>query len=445
MARGFSSLMQIAGILLYVSTLSLMAVLFSAAVYRYHPELPTGYFEAAACFAGLGALSWLLGYKKAGRNESGSIAFLPLLASIIVAPHWISIVNFAVALSIVEVVNRRAPIKALFNVVLTTLQISLGIVAYLGLGGKSLLESPSLNLLALVTVLLISLLTNSAGVNGAIAVSENKRFLDLWRRGGRQTLLYDVFALPFVYGFAWIYVQFGWVGAAALVIPLLGARELYKTNWKLQQANQELLQLMVAAIEARDPYTSGHSLRVSRSARSIASAIGLSDRAVDRISVAALLHDVGKIHEVFGPILSKPGRLTPEENQIMQTHPIKSAELVATVSQFKDIVPAIRHHHENWDGTGYPDRIAGELIPLGSRIIMFADTIDAMTTDRPYRKALGEGAVRAELIKYRGIQFDPSICDVVLSGNTLAALLRKPAQEPELIADPVPAALAVSP
>lgn len=98
----------------------------------------------------------------------------------------------------------------------------------------------------------------------------------------------------------------------------------------------------------------------------------------------------------------------------MQTHPIKSEELVKTVSQLKDVVSPIRHHHENWDGTGYPDGLVGETIPTASRIIMFADTIDAMTTDRPYRAALTETQVRAEFVKLRGRQFDPNICDKLL-------------------------------
>jgi HD-GYP domain-containing protein (c-di-GMP phosphodiesterase class II) len=106
----------------------------------------------------------------------------------------------------------------------------------------------------------------------------------------------------------------------------------------------------------------------------------------------------------------------------MQTHPIKSAELVATVSHLKDIVAPVRHHHENWDGTGYPDGLAGEDIPLAARIVLFADTIDAMTTDRPYRKALGEAQVRAELAKCRGKQFDPAICDKLLASPMFGLL-----------------------
>jgi putative nucleotidyltransferase with HDIG domain len=263
--------------------------------------------------------------------------------------------------------------------------------------------------LAIIVSLLVFVLANTGALRGAIAVSERKTFWALWRETLGATLLYDFLALPFVYLCAWLYVQYGPMGAILFVFPIIGFRQLNKTNWELQKTNQELLQLMVAAIEARDPYTSGHSRRVARNAKLIAEAIGLKDKQVERVRVAALLHDVGKIHEVFAPILSKPGRL------IMQTHPIKSAELVQTVTQLSDVVSPIRNHHENWDGTGYPDGLVREAIPIASRIIMFADTIDAMTTDRPYRAALTETQVRAEFVKLRGRQFDPSICDQLLT------------------------------
>jgi putative nucleotidyltransferase with HDIG domain len=228
----------------------------------------------------------------------------------------------------------------------------------------------------------------------------------------------------------WTYTQYGIVGAFIFAVPLLGIRQLYKVTGQLEQTNRELLELMVAAIEARDPYTSGHSRRVAEKARIIARSIGLRDKEIQRISAAALLHDVGKIHEVFGPILSKPGRLTPEEQVIMRTHPVKSAELASKVTELRDVVPLIRHHHENWDGTGYPDGLRGEEIPLGSRIIMFADTIDAMTTDRPYRAALDAPAVRKELLRFRETQFDPTICDALLRSPEYSKLFAvKPIDE----------------
>jgi putative nucleotidyltransferase with HDIG domain len=235
----------------------------------------------------------------------------------------------------------------------------------------------------------------------------------------------DILSSPLPYLFAVVYVHYGAIGAMALGLPLLAVRQLYKTNWQLEKVNQELLQLMVAAIEARDPYTSGHSRRVARNARIIARALGLNSRDVERVAVAALLHDVGKIYEVFAPILRKPGKLTPDERLTMESHPIKSAELVKNVSHLQDVVVAIRNHHENWDGSGYPDGLHGEQIPLWSRIIMIADTVDAMTTDRPYRAAMTEADVRAELIKLRGKQFDPGMCDGLLRSALYPSLFEK--------------------
>jgi HD-GYP domain-containing protein (c-di-GMP phosphodiesterase class II) len=124
---------------------------------------------------------------------------------------------------------------------------------------------------------------------------------------------------------------------------------------------------------------------------------------------------VGKIYEKYAGVLSKQDKLTPEEWAIIQEHPADGADLVATMTRLRDLVPSVRHHHENWDGTGYPDKIAGETIPLAARIIRFADTIDAMTTERPYRRPLTEAQVRAEVLRCRGTQFDPGIADRLLA------------------------------
>jgi HD-GYP domain-containing protein (c-di-GMP phosphodiesterase class II) len=399
----------------YVAAVFATAFAFSLCVYRLEPNVSMLQFRAAIVFAVLSAVSEMAAYTKAGGNESGSISFLPNLALVIIVPTWISIIAIALANVVVQFLKKRVAIKAIFNVAQVALGIGSAIIVYRALGGKSMLAGASPYIPAFVGILGVFAVLNSAAVAGAIAISENQRFWRMWWSRARVTVLFDLFTLPFVYAFAYSYVHWGPVSAFALAIPSFGIRSLYKVNWELEKTNQELLQLMVAAIEARDPYTSGHSRRVSRNSRLIAQAIGLRDKQVERVAVAALLHDVGKIHEIFAPILSKPGRLTAEENAIMQTHPIKSEELVRTVTQLKDVVSPIRHHHENWDGTGYPDGLVGEAIPIASRIIMFADTIDAMTTDRPYRAALTETQVRAEFVKLRGRQFDPAFCDVLLS------------------------------
>jgi hypothetical protein len=401
----------------YVGSLVVLAAGTFAWVYEISFDLNRTTLKGALWFAALAAVSGLLAYKKAARRETGSVAFLPMLASVIVAPSWITVACLGAATVVVEVAARRVLIKAVFNVAQAMFWVACAVLAYHYLGGEPLTVGAAIYYPAFVAALAVFAFLHSSALAGAISISEGKSFFEVWWSGARVTVIADLLTLPFVYVCALLYVYWGPVGAIAFMILALGYREINKVNWQLQQTNQELLQLMVAAIEARDPYTSGHSRRVARNARLIAQAMGMRDRQVERVAVAALLHDVGKIHEVFAPILSKPGRLTAEENAIMQTHPIKSEELVKTVSQLNDVVAPIRHHHENWDGTGYPDGLVGENIPIASRIIMFADTIDAMTTDRPYRAALSEAQVRSEFVKLRGRQFDPNICDKLLTSS----------------------------
>lgn len=399
----------------YVGGLVLLAIATLSWVYKLSPELTRTSVKGALWFAALALVSGLAAYKKGARRETGSIAFLPMLASVIVVPSWITVVGLGAATLVVEASARRVFLKALFNVAQAMFWVASAVLAYHYMGGRPLSPASPVNYPAFAAALAAFAFLHTSALAGAISISEGKSFFTTWWSGARVTVIADLLTLPFVYVCALLYIYWGPVGAIGFMIPALGYRHINKVNWQLEQTNQELLQLMVAAIEARDPYTSGHSRRVSRNARLIAQAIGLRDRQVERVAVAALLHDVGKIHEVFAPILSKPGRLTAEENAIMQTHPIKSEELVRTVSQLNDVVAPIRHHHENWDGTGYPDGLVGEQIPLASRIIMFADTIDAMTTDRPYRAALTEAQVRSEFEKLKGRQFDPHICEKLLS------------------------------
>jgi putative nucleotidyltransferase with HDIG domain len=397
----------------YVGVVCLGAVGAVVALALRDPTLPSDYARASVTFGLISMLAQALAYRT-GRESSGSLSFIPLLASAAIAPHWVCVIAVGCSALLAQVLATKTPVKAMFNTGQSVLSSSLGILAYLALGGRPLHDIGESGSLSLIGLFLVFSLTNSVCVAGAIGISSGRHSWAIWKENTLSALPYDFLSLPVILFFVWIYTQYGVVGAFVLAVPLLGLRQLYKVNWQLEQTNRELLELMVAAIEARDPYTSGHSRRVAEKARIIARAVGLREREVERLVAAALLHDVGKIHEVFGPILSKPGRLTAEEQVIMRTHPIKSAELAGTVTQLKDVVPLIRHHHENWDGTGYPDGLRGEAIPLGSRIIMFADTIDAMTTDRPYRAALDATAVRKELLRFRGTQFDPGICDALL-------------------------------
>ncbi len=415
----------------YVLIVCSLSVLAAITLWAIAPGVGTSQAQAVFWLAVLGVVALVQAHKLPG-GGSGTIAFVPFLASALIAPGLLTVFAVASTHSIAEAFSRRGALKAVFNIAQTSFATSMGILVFLGLGGVPLEVEGQASLLSLTTTTMgpflalvaVFFVANTFAVSGVIAASSRRRVLSVWKQSTFSTLLYDVLSAPVVFLFAWVYVRTGVIGALGLALPLLGARQLYKTNRQLEQLTQELLQLMVKAIEARDPYTSGHSRRVAHYSRIIARAVGMNSRTINRVGVAALLHDVGKIHEIYAPILRKPGKLTPDEWAIMKTHPVKSAELVTLVSDLRDLVGAIRHHHENWDGSGYPDQIAGEAIPIESRIIMFADTIDAMTSDRPYRKALEEEAVRNELVKCRGTQFDPEICDRLVASTMFRSLFQ---------------------
>jgi len=381
---------------------------------------------------GLGVGAEMLSYEHSRKGTSGSISLIPFAAAGLCAPSFASVAAIAVGSTVVQLVSRRHWVKSVFNVTQMVLGLSLAVLVFRAAGGVSFLQFGRAQILEVAgaelipTALLVAglILVNTATVSGVVAIVQQRSVLEIWKATTLPTAPFIALTAFLAFYLAWLYTNLGPGGAAALVVPLLGVRQLYRTKLELSKVTEELLDLMVAAIEARDPYTSGHSQRVARASKLIARAVGLKPAEVERVGVAALLHDVGKIDEAFAPILAKEGRLTPEEWDTMKRHPIRSAELVGLLSSLRDVVPAVRHHHENWDGTGYPDGIKGEAIPLASRIIMFADTLDAMTSDRPYRKALGIEEAKAEFVRFRGRQFDPQICDKILAELAWAEIYR---------------------
>ena len=192
----------------------------------------------------------------------------------------------------------------------------------------------------------------------------------------------------------------------SLIALALGAsRELERRRREAQSTFVSTLGIMAEVIDLRDPYTAGHSKRVGDYSRRLAIAIGLTAREVDVIENGALLHDIGKIG-VPDAVLFKPGPLDAQERRTISTHPVVGARLLGGISAMEDVVPCVLHHHEKLDGTGYPDRLAGDAIPIGARVIAVADTFDAMTTDRPYRAALSADIAIRELVRVAGTQLD---------------------------------------
>jgi HD-GYP domain-containing protein (c-di-GMP phosphodiesterase class II) len=170
------------------------------------------------------------------------------------------------------------------------------------------------------------------------------------------------------------------------------------------------IQAMAAAIDEKDPYTRGHSERVYRYSLAISRRMGLSKKAQRDVMISALLHDVGKIG-IEDAILRKPAALTDQEFQIMKRHPAKGAHIMQPLLQMQEIIGGIRNHHERWAGGGYPDNLKGEEIPLLARIIQVADSFDAMTTTRPYQRAMKFEAGVARIRELAGIVFDPKVVE----------------------------------
>lgn len=428
----------------YVAGVSLGAMLCSLVLYLADPAVPTQGISVVVVLCALALVAEALALLMPN-SVTGSIAFIPYLAAGLIVPNWTALLGSVIVRMIVELMSRRAPATGLFNVCQQAVTFSIAVLVFRLAGGTSM---ASLAHLALIDVTLknglpslgafvLSFAVNSTLVLGFIAAKSNRSFGELWRGTYLSTIGIDVLASPIVFLFAWVYVNWGPFAAAALWVPVLGLRQLQKNNLDLERTNSELLELMVKSMEARDPYTSGHSRRVQQFSVSIARGLQMSQVDVDKVSRAALLHDVGKIHERYAPILRKPGKLTADEWQTMQQHPADGAELVSTMSRLHDIVPSIRHHHERWDGTGYPDGLAGETIPTMSRIIAFADTIDAMISERPYRRTLSEQEVRSEIVRCRGSQFDPGIADKILSAPIWKLLFAQTAAESPAVKTPL--------
>jgi HD-GYP domain-containing protein (c-di-GMP phosphodiesterase class II)/pSer/pThr/pTyr-binding forkhead associated (FHA) protein len=187
---------------------------------------------------------------------------------------------------------------------------------------------------------------------------------------------------------------------------------------QLLQRQQELflstITILAQAIDLRDDYTGGHTARVTRYAELLGRQMNIDADDLRWLRFGTPLHDIGKIG-IDDAILRKPGALTAEEYKVMQTHTVKGAEILATIPDLKPVIPLVRSHHERWDGRGYPDALVGDAIPRLARIVAVADTFDAMTSDRPYRKGMPAEVAFAEVEKQTGKQFDPECAEAFLA------------------------------
>jgi putative nucleotidyltransferase with HDIG domain len=400
----------------------LAGIACSIGLYLHQPALTQKEVSAVLTFSVLSLIGALMPFTMA-KHIDASPTFVTLLAGIVLVPSWFTVVAAGTVILASQVIQRLAPAKIVFNVAQYVVALSISAAAYLWLRSRGAIFGDNMSPVSLIAVFFTFGLANSFAISAVIASETSSRFWVLLKRNTLGGFGLDLVVVPFVYIFVKVYLELGVLATSAAAALIIVVRQLHSTNLELQQSNKDVLELTVTTLEARDPYTSGHSRRVSEYSILIGEAIGLSAKQVERLSVAGLLHDVGKIHEAFAPILSKPGKLTAEERAIMESHPIKGAELVRISSHLRDTVDPIRHHHEAWDGSGYPDGLAGSAIPLFARIIAVADTIDAMASDRPYRRGLAAEKIRAELIRMSGVQFDPELLAKLFRSGTIDLIL----------------------
>jgi putative nucleotidyltransferase with HDIG domain len=380
-------------------------------------------FVSVGCLAEAMAIDFRLGK---GRQAKSSLAFLPFLSSLAIFPPATAVIIVMTVVAVSQILLRRNDLyRATFNISQAALAIGIAALTYQGVGHappEGQIVIPGF-VIASAVFFGSNILLNSI----AIAILRSEDLSVVLRqvagtKGGN--LWYDLLASPIALVPVVMYNDYNVLGLFMIVLPLLLIRYSYLSKIQLEEANRDLLRVLVKAIETRDPYTSGHSVRVSTLARQVAIDLQLRHGIVQDVEIAALLHDIGKIEPAYADLIKKPHDLDVGERELIRTHATRGADILASLTSVKrEVIEAVRFHHEKYDGTGYPNGLVGERIPVAARIIMLCDSVDAMLSDRPYRKALTVEQTRSELVKYSGSQFDPLIVDTVLSKNTLEKAL----------------------
>lgn len=330
---------------------------------------------------------------------------LYIATAVCLGPLHAGAVTLASLVPTIVVRRRSGWAKLLFNSGQLLMTAMLPGVLYLALGGVPLMsrlqQAPIALVIAGITGTVVNLGLGALGVSFLYGESIGSiwRSAIAWMVPSQVVLGFVGLAIGEVVG------ALGEPGFGLFVLPLLVARQTYQQSIKLRQAYADTISSLVAALEAKDMYTKGHSVRVAEYTVMIAHAMGFTDEHVRRIEQAALLHDVGKVG-VSRRVLAKEGRLTDDEYEEIKRHPDIGAHIVADVPYLADLVPIIQYHHQRLDGRGYGGDIKSEQVPLEARILAVADSYDAMTSARPYRGAMTHQAAVKELRDNCGTQFD---------------------------------------
>jgi hypothetical protein len=315
---------------------------------------------------------------------------------------------------------RKVPFyKLLFNSAQYILTAGFAAIVYVALGGvvlrSALLPSIPYSQLAIPFIVCVPtyFFINNALTCSIIGLTEKISPLRVWYVDFKWTVSHDLILAPLGLVVALLFARYGWLAIFSIFAPLALARYVYKLYMDLRDAYFDSIAALASALDASDPYTRGHSDRVTEYAKKVARAMGLSEQEIESIEFAGRLHDIGKIG-IDRSILRKRSRLNDREYREMQKHPNMGAEIAGKLKFLKKAEGYVSHHHERYDGQGYPDGIKGKEIPIGARILGVVDAFDAMTSDRPYRPALSVDIAVQELEKGTGKQFDPKIVKIFI-------------------------------
>ena len=327
----------------------------------------------------------------------------PLLGGLVVA----------LAHTLDGIIARRQPIKTVVNAAGLALSTLVSGTLYFALAepGRSTIGSFQ-NLVAGILAAALYTLINTGSLSLIVAPVMGIGPIEMWRVnwGGLHVELLTLVTLGSLIP---VLVREHPLSIVLLIVPLLlGPHLAFKGIRQAHHETRVAMEGLADALERRDPYTYRHSIRVTEYVRTILAAMPQIPRpTAEAIVAAAHVHDLGKVGSRDGS-LKKPGGLSSEERLELEQHPAIGADIVSRLEAYRQSIDTIRHHHERWDGTGYPDGLEGERIPLGARVIAVADAFDAMTSDRVYRAALSVDEAIAELRRGRGTQFDPQIVDL---------------------------------
>ncbi len=352
----------------------------------------------------------------------------------------------------------REPLRLLFNVTSAAISIWTASTVFYAMAGVPPLSHQSSDqavplpglVLPLIALTLVYFTVNSALVAVAVAIERGETAFSIWRKNFLWLSL-NYFGGASVAALLVSYTRTVDFTALGIIVPLLVISYFtYKTSLdRLEDAVRHVdevnrlylstIETLATAIDAKDQVTHGHIRRVQQWALALAAELGLNDSSQTKaIEAAALLHDMGKL-VVPEHILNKPGRLTPGEFEKMKLHATVGADILSSVRFPYPVVPIVRHHHENWDGTGYPAGLRGVEIPIGARILAVVDCFDALTSDRPYRKRLSDEEAVSILLQRRGSMYDPLVIDTFLQvKDKLAVTIAKMTETPmeSLVATP---------